>query len=387
MTHYAAIVLLLFGLSTSAYADNEPTLVRLSFWMSPEQKAVFADIYETEVGPLLLRNGLMEETTTNRTALDSVFSRLFVVNSYAEALKIEQTLAADSVWLAALEGWGKTLGISALRTQFRVIRMPAGPEVAAGPGFRQGVWQTFSVEDGLPGSMVVETIQDRSGDLWFAVSPGVCRYDGYSFTTFTKADGLASDAVGTMLEDRSGNVWFATYGGGVSCYDGEVFKTFNTQDGLAGDIVTSIVEDRVGDVWFGTYGGGVSRYDGKAFTNFTAKDGLVDNWIVSISEDNAGQLWFGTNGGGHLELGGVSRYDGQSFTNFSAEHNIYAGYMYDTVEGRDGHLWMARYPSDLTRFDGQHFVDFTTVNGLANNGVIDIFEDRSGTLWISRVVA
>ena len=409
-----AACLILLGLVCPVVAE-ESTLARLSFWVPQEHMAEFADIYEEKVGPLLQRRGLVESVEPNRTALDSVFSRLFVVASPVGALEMEQSLAADSVWVATLERWAEEIGVPALRTQFRVYKTPAGSgrTIAAGPGFRQGVWQNFSIEDGLSGSSVVETIQDRSGDLWFSIEKfGVYRYDGYSFTAFTKNDGLASNAVGTMLEDRSGNVWFG-FGGsnflryqikskrdparavtiaddkvhprgrGVSRYDGRIFENFTRADGLANGIVMDIAQDRSGNVWFGTYGGGVSRYDGETFTNFTAQDGLVDDWVISISEDNAGQLWFGTNGGSATEFGGVSRYDGQSFSNFSAENDLYAGYMYDTMEDREGYLWFARYPHFLTRFDGQHFVDFTTVDGLANNSVIDIFEDRSGTLWVS----
>ena len=206
--------LILLGLVCPVVAE-EPTLVRLSFWVPSERMDEFADIYEEEVGPLLQRRGLVESVESDRAVLDSVFSRLFVVTSPVHALEIEQSLAVDSVWVAALERWAKEIGTGELRTQFRVYKTPAGSgrTMAAGPGFRQGVWQNFSIEDGLSGSSVVETIQDRSGDLWFAIEGfGVYRYDGYSFTTFTNIDGLASDAVGTMLEDRAGNVWFG-FGG------------------------------------------------------------------------------------------------------------------------------------------------------------------------------
>lgn len=193
----------LLGLSNptvAAPSDTvQPTLARLSFWVPPERMGDFAEIYETEVKPQLKQRGLVATTESSRPILDGVFNRSFAVGSLEEALEIERTLAADSTWTTALKQWGKALGISALRAQFRVYKTPAGlgKTKTAGPGFRQGVWQTFSVEDGLPGSMVVETMQDRSGDLWFA-GIGVCRYDGYSFTTFTNIDGLASSLVGTM---------------------------------------------------------------------------------------------------------------------------------------------------------------------------------------------
>ena len=75
---------------------------------------------------------------------------------------------------------------------------------------------------------------------------------------FTTTDGLAGDHVTAILEDKGGNLWFAT-SHGVSRYNGQSFTPFTTADGLAGDYVTAIPEDKVGHLWFGTNGGGVCR--------------------------------------------------------------------------------------------------------------------------------
>ena len=405
-----AACLILLGLVCPVVAE-ESTLARLSFWVPQEHMAEFADIYEEKVGPLLQRRGLVESVEPNRTALDSVFSRLFVVASPVDVLEMEQSLAADSVWVATLERWAKKIGTGALRTQFRVYKTPAGSgrTIAAGPGFRQGVWQTFSVEDGLPGSMLVETIQDSSGDLWFAVN-GVCRYDGYSFTTFTQADGLASGAVGTMLEDQSGNVWFG-FGGsnflraelkakrdgdaivddrghprgrGVSRYDGRVFENFTRADGLANDIVMDIAEDRSGNLWFGTYGGGVSRYDGETFTTFNVQDGLVGDIVTSIVEDRSGNLWFGTYGGG------VSRYDGERFTTFTAQDGLVDNWIISIFEDNAGQLWFGTNGGGhsqlggISCYNGKSFTNFSAEHNIYAQYIYDIMEDREGHLWFAR---
>ena len=402
--------LLFLGLAWPVAAD-EPTLARLSFWVPPERMEEFAGLYEAEVEPFLQRYGLVESVESDRAVLDSVFSRFFVVASPVAALEMEQSLAVDSVWVVALERLSKAIGTGALRTQFRVYKTPAGSgrTIAAGSGFRQGVWQTFSVEDGLPGSMLVETIQDRSGDLWFAVN-GVCRYDGYSFTIFTQVDGLASGAVGTMLEDQSGNVWFG-FGGsnflraelkakrdgdaivddrghprgrGVSRYDGRVFENFTRADGLANDIVMDIAEDRSGNLWFGTYGGGVSRYDGTAFTTFDVQDGLAGDIVTAIVEDRSGNLWFGTYGGG------VSRYDGAAFTNFTAQDGLVDDWVISVFEDNAGQLWFGTNGGGhiqlggISRYNGQSFTNFSAEHNIYAQYIYDAMEDREGNLWFAR---
>ena len=76
------------------------------------------------------------------------------------------------------------------------------------------MWQTFSVADALPSSVVYDILQDMKGNFWFGtLESGVSRYDGIHFSTFTTEDGLADNLVSRILEDRGGNLWFATLAG------------------------------------------------------------------------------------------------------------------------------------------------------------------------------
>ena len=278
--------------------------------------------------------------------------------------------------------------------------------VPAGAGFRQGLWQSFTVQDGLPSSDIRAILQDREGYLWFGTAAGgVSRYDGHEFVTFTTDDGLVNNSVSSIVEDRQGNLWFGTekpgasrHDGqttrqrhvllgkatrlGVSRYDGQTFTTFTTEDGLAYDDVSSIVEDRQGNLWFGTGWwpapdvGGVSRYDGQTFTSFTTEEGLVHNTVWSMSEDREGNLWFGT-------LSGVSRYDGETFTSFTTEEGLADNKVRAILEDREGHLWFGTN-HNLSRYDGKEFTTFTTEDGLGDgreNDIRSIVQDRQGHLW------
>src|SRR6185295_3050298 len=82
--------------------------------------------------------------------------------------------------------------------------------------------------------------QDRNGNIWFAASDGVYRYDGKSFTNITGK--LISVPIFSIFEDRKGDFWFGTYGSGVYYYDGKSFQNFTTGDGLANNSVMPIYE-------------------------------------------------------------------------------------------------------------------------------------------------
>ena len=418
-----------------------PTLARLCFWVSSERMGAFEATYSRKITPILRKHRLEESSEPGRRTVDRVFSRLFEVETPAQVAITQRALDQDPAWRAMLESLGTTFGTTEtdglLRAHFRIYSTPAGSgrRVDAGHGFRQGVWQRLSVQDGLPSPMVGSILQDREGGLWFAGRDGVTRYDGETFVTFTQEDGLVGRGVRCIAEDRTGGIWFG--GDGISRYapsvrpgdrsttftvctaqngrtgssvtailedhtghlwfggEGVVCRyspesvdagapcaTFTTEDGLAGSYVSSIVEDRSGCIWFGTEGG-VSRYDPSADTEtsleplrtFTTQDGLVGDQVPCMCADRGGDVWFGT------FSEGVSRYDGRTFVPFTTDDGLANNQVRAIFEDREGYLWFGTMGGGVSRYDGKHVSAFTTENGLANNGVMALLEDRSGDLW------
>ena len=194
------------------------TLARLSFWVPPERMDDFAATYRKELVPLLQHHALRESSVEGRPTAAGVFSRLFEMERPADVALKAQALAHDAAWQAALQGIKDRYAPTAARDdvphRLDVYAAPTGPGQARvlGPGYRQGLWQSFGVVDGLSAE-VIAMLQDRHGDLWFGSRDGVSRYDGTQFITFTTEDGLAANRVGALLEDRHDQLWVGTNGG------------------------------------------------------------------------------------------------------------------------------------------------------------------------------
>ena len=436
---------LLLAESSPRAAVDQPPLARLSFWIPFRPMADFTAVYDQHLAPILARHGLVP-TPAPATLVGQYFSRLFPLQTAAQADTLEQALEADPAWQQAMQRLGTDFTPEnvprhfgrALRWQFGLYQAPAGPgqtnpagpgrSHAAGPGITVGLWQTFSVHDGLPSASVNALVQDRAGHLWLGTDAGLCRYNGERFTTFTTRDGLPHDRIQAILEDRAGHLWLGT-DTGLCRYDGETFTTFTTHDGLAGNSIHAILEDRRGHLWFtigtGNPGGrGVGRYDGRSFRTFTSADGLSANWVTALHQDRAGHMWFVTAGVTLTAEGprpsALCRYDGSGFDSFALhdepmawvsavgedQHGtLIAGiqtypttgvYRFDGGQFRpmgieltsspeeiladeQGHLWFGGRRDGVSRYDGTRLQTFTTQDGLAANALVHcLLEDRRG---------
>ncbi|MBT7863309.1 MAG: hypothetical protein HN712_23535, partial [Gemmatimonadetes bacterium] len=107
---------------------------------------------------------------------------------------------------------------------------------------------------------------------------------------FTVLDGLPDMKVECLAEDRDGMIWVGTHDGGAARYDGEHFECFSSDDGLSCDSVYSITEGLDGIIWFGT-SRGLTKYDGKTFEVIDGSQEYSFLWGACVDDD--GVLWFG----------------------------------------------------------------------------------------------
>ncbi|MEZ4844818.1 MAG: histidine kinase [Bacteroidia bacterium] len=83
----------------------------------------------------------------------------------------------------------------------------------------------YTVEDGLPSAEVYFAQEDINGYMWFGTDRGLCRYDGYKFTTFTSENSaLTSNTIFKCYEAPNHDLWFTCYDGSIVVYDIDVGK-------------------------------------------------------------------------------------------------------------------------------------------------------------------
>ena len=286
------------------------------------------------------------------------------------------------------------------------------------PPFKQGIWRSYTLLDGLKNDDVRDIHFDSEGALWLATWGGAARYDGVGWMRLTKNDGLPDNHVNTIAQDATGGMWLATEAGlayfenhrftqtdelvgrpirallvaadgsiwigtpqGILRYDGRDWAKIDREAGLPGTEVNCIEQAPDGALWFGT-NEGVLRYDGKQLKNFTQAEGLAVGRVTAIHLDADGVRWFGG-------ARGVTRYDGRTVSHLTERDGLMPGVVQAIRRDTRGALWIGvngrpgTSEGGVTRFDGEASLGFTTADGLAGNGVRAIRVASDGEIWFA----
>ncbi|MBN8702623.1 MAG: SpoIIE family protein phosphatase [Bacteroidetes bacterium] len=283
-----------------------------------------------------------------------------------------------------------------------------------------GLFKSFTIEDGLPVDMIFTSYADSKGNIWFGTSGGgLSCYNGKQFTNFNASNGLAGNQIISILEDSKKNIWAGTYGSGLYKYNGKTFMCFNENNGLPNNYITAICEDSNGNLWLGTIEKGVIFYDGKTFKNYTIKEGLPSNFILSITEDYTKKIWIGTEKGiatfsnekininsklkflstskirclyqdneNTMWIGtsgaGLIACKGDSTKTYSVNDGIPSNIIFTISKDKNSGLWLGT-PLGASFLKDNKFTNYTTNEGLPENEIRSICSDLSGNVWLSTI--
>ncbi|RKY58501.1 MAG: hypothetical protein DRP95_05895, partial [Candidatus Latescibacterota bacterium] len=236
-----------------------------------------------------------------------------------------------------------------------------------------GIWEHFTVQDGLPDMKIECLFEDSRGELWIGThNRGVVRFDGDHFEVFTTRDGLLGNNVFSILEDREGNLWFGT-DGGLSCYDGWKLQPVFPESGECRSLYRGCCMDRQGRLWFGERlhlgrPATVWRWDGKRLERILLSSD--EGTVRCIVEDRDGNLWFGVSTR-------LYSFDGEDFELVIGPSSPFE-YIWSLLPRPDGLLWIGG-SKGLFIYDGKHFrrKDQRFVNCRA------LLEEPSGTIWLT----
>lgn len=306
------------------------------------------------------------------------------------------------------------LQLAVLLARGVTVRRGRGELAEVGEGYREHIWQSLGVADGLPGNWVRDIVQGPGGYLWIGTEAGLSRFDGRyllnldqqqglpgneirsivtdsherlwvgtdrglsridakEITNFSTADGLPSDQIRDLAADSSG-LWIAT-DAGLAFFDGWEFTNYSVRDGLPGSQVRSVLVDQQGGIWMGIWGRGLCRFDATGFQTFASAQGLNNTQVRPVVEDRRGRIWFGTEAG-------VSLYSAGTFTHFTAADGLVPGEVWSLYEDRSGKIWIGTFGGGLSVYDGHSFVNYSVRDGLASDIVLGFGEDRDGVLWV-----
>ncbi len=160
---------------------------------------------------------------------------------------------------------------------------------------------SYTTADGAPPNNGPSAFgEDHAGNIWVGLyATGLARYRDGRFDWFTEEDGLPAGFISDIYTDSRGRVWVATSTGGVICIDDPAAErprllNLSTAEGLSSNYTTCITEDRFGHIYIGT-ARGVNRLDTQSgrIKVFTAGDGLAENYVNVCECDKSGALWFG----------------------------------------------------------------------------------------------
>ncbi|MFW6218681.1 MAG: ligand-binding sensor domain-containing protein [Bacteroidota bacterium] len=156
---------------------------------------------------------------------------------------------------------------------------------------------------------IFDIIEDASGDLWFATSHGLHKFERESgiirsyFSIESANSSLAINTVYSLLESSDGTIWIGTENGLISYVpESDAFfhyeKGKEKNAGLSSNSIYYLHEDDNRNIWIGT-ASGLNKLDilGGRIDVFTEKDGLPNNLIYAILDDEQGNLWMSTNRG------------------------------------------------------------------------------------------
>ena len=69
-------------------------------------------------------------------------------------------------------------------------------------------------KDGLPSNEVYNIHQDKKGFIWIATDDGLCKYDGFHFTSYHNAY-MSSKGGSFIKEDKQGRIWYCNFDGRI----------------------------------------------------------------------------------------------------------------------------------------------------------------------------
>ncbi len=282
--------------------------------------------------------------------------------------------------------------------------------------------QQYTANTGLPSNNVFDVEFDKMGNMWFATSDGIVKYDGAVYTSYNQENGLKDPVLFDIFIDDAGTLWASTDQGGVARYDKGSFVYPPELSWLDSTIVHYIGQDQRGKLWLSLDNAGfvilnqdlstvqrftteqglpsnlmfhfnfqlqdrvfISTYAGVAVYNYeenkivdvwNLEDGLIGEKTYEVLIDKNDNAWVGTDQGlSVIQSNGDIR-------NRERIANSKLGYVFALDQTEDGKIWIGTNHNGLFWVEDKEETHITVKNGISSNNIFNLAKSPSGEVWI-----
>jgi signal transduction histidine kinase/ligand-binding sensor domain-containing protein len=233
--------------------------------------------------------------------------------------------------------------------------------------YRDGVFTTFTTDNGLPDNEVLLLDLDPSGALILETEHHILRWDGEKFVAYPPPPNEPD--IRPMLRTRSGT-WYFQNAHLQKYKDGNLIVDLPTELDIP-----RLFEDSTETVWIAAAEKDLlyTLKDGK-LSGHTAAEGFPQIRLGTVMESSSGQIWFGA-------AEGLFLFDGQKFTRFTTDDGLVRGAVNALYQDREGTLWVGT-TGGLSRLTHRAITAYSAKDGLAGDNVYPVYEDHTGKIWI-----
>lgn len=300
----------------------------------------------------------------------------------------------------------------------------AGTEESGLIFYRDGIFRSFTIADGLPSNILHEFSKNKFGESYIATAAGNFYFREGKFVPVPEVENpnqgrLYSAPLGNLwtfdekgfrqilpdgkeffypiktefynnyfsglrlFEDSRENLWFGDMTGVYRLKNGEI-KKYTTSAGVPLRMcLRPFLEENDGSIWFATAlpwieGVGIARFKDEKFTTWGKQNGLSSNFVANLFKDREGTIWTTTDKG-------LNRLQKQFFKSYSTEHGLIYNEVYPLLQTRNGDIYIGT-TQGLSRFAAGKFTNLPLKNNAGDKiSVTSLFEDERGRLWIGAV--
>ncbi len=276
--------------------------------------------------------------------------------------------------------------------------------------YANGIFTTYTTENGLSSNNIRSLCEDVMGNLWVGTVKGLCvlpHGDKVFQVCFlnlpTNVKNTSAKEVNgepnvvALCADVQGRIWVGTEGSGLFCVMKSAIGTFQNaiqyvgaEQGLPSTIVNEVYEDSRHTLWIGTATGLyiLSESANNQRQCLPVGKSLKNKIIRRVRQDKDGNYWVGTSTGLYrlrLTSGaiGQAQVDDGTGTNDALAHEFWAANFNTICEDREGNLWLGLYSNlGLNCLIDTKLAALATTEGLAGNFTYAIVDTHDSTVWM-----